>query len=151
MNFASKKDTWFFLIIWGSTFFIMLASITELVSQEIQFSWGEAIGFFSIIITVILLLWIWFGTYYRICDGVIKIRCGPFRSKIKIREIKKIKKVKNPLASPALSFDKLEILYGKYDVVCISPKKEEQFINVLLKDNPQIELDEVLIKCNNKL
>lgn len=88
------------------------------------------------------LIWIWFRTGYRIKDSNIVIYFGPIRRTIIIDDIKKISKVKHPFTAPALSVDRLEIMYRKYEVVTISPKKEREFIELLLKRNPQIQVDE---------
>ena len=38
-------------------------------------------------------------------------------------------KYENPIAAYALSFDRLEIVYGAHQTEIISPKDKEQFIN----------------------
>lgn len=47
---------------------------------------------------------------------------------------------KNPIAAHALSFDRLEIVYGSYETEIISPKNKEQFINLVKSKNPHIEI-----------
>jgi hypothetical protein len=37
--------------------------------------------------------------------------------------------------------DRIEISYGKYEFITISPKNKEEFIRQLLKVNPRIQLD----------
>jgi hypothetical protein len=58
--------------------------------------------------------------------------------KAEIQKITSVKRTRNPLSSPALSTDRLEIKYGKWDFVLISPKNEERFCEILLEKNPQI-------------
>ncbi|MCB0443641.1 MAG: PH domain-containing protein, partial [Flavobacterium sp.] len=58
--------------------------------------------------------------------------------KIDIHSIKRIFKTNNPLSSPALSLDRIAIVYNKYDEVLISPKFKKEFVDVLLKINPSI-------------
>ena len=117
-------------MIWGIIIFIILMNI---FSSEPGYIIGTLlIGF---------LLWIWFGTGYSVEDGLINIRFGPFRSKVSIKEIKTISKTRNPFSAPALSTNRLEILYGKYDMLNISPKNENDFIKLLLSENPHIKID----------
>ena len=61
-----------------------------------------------------------------------------WKTKIDIKSIKKIYKTRNPLSSPALSLDRIAITYNKYDEVLISPKERNQFVDDLLKVNPDI-------------
>ena len=57
---------------------------------------------------------------------------------IPIESIKSIKKSKNWISSPALSIDRIEITYNKFDSILISPKNRVQFINELQQINPTI-------------
>ena len=136
MYFPSKRDWWLGLLIWGLT---LLAAIPVLLKP------GK--GQLIIMIAVILFIgWIWFGTGYEISDDELKIRCGPFRQRIPLQEIKEIKITRNPLSSPALSLDRMEIKYGKSKRVMISPADKEGFIKMLIGKFSQIYLDEDLRK-----
>jgi hypothetical protein len=59
--------------------------------------------------------------------------------KIEIATIRKVYFTRNPLSSPALSLDRIAIVYNKYDEILISPEDKEAFISDLLKLNPNIE------------
>jgi hypothetical protein len=102
-------------------------------------------GQLIIMVAVILFIgWIWFGTGYEILENELKIRCGPFRQRIPIREIKEIKRTRSPLSSPACSLDRMEIKYGKSKRVMISPADKENFIRMIMERSPSIHLDEDL-------
>jgi len=127
---------WLGLLIWG---LVLLAAVPALLKP------GK--GQFIIMIAVILFVgWIWFGTGYEISDDELKIRCGPFRQRIPLQEIKEIKKTRSPLSSPACSLDRMEIKYGKSKRLMISPADKEGFIKMLTGRVPQIHLDEDLGK-----
>ena len=80
-----------------------------------------------------------FNTVYTIDNDKLNIKCGFFHYKpIKINEIKKITKSTNIISSPAASFDRIEISYGKFQEVIISPKDKFKFAENLLKINPAI-------------
>ncbi len=70
------------------------------------------------------------------------IHVGPFKKKIRIEEIQSIRETKNPFSSPALSADKLEINYARFETVAISPKNKTEFVRQLLKQNPAITMKE---------
>jgi hypothetical protein len=47
----------------------------------------------------------------------------------------------NPLSSPALSLDRIEIEFGAYDSVMISPKDKTGLITAITAINPNIVLN----------
>ena len=89
---------------------------------------------FSFIFTIplaIVFIWSWFSTKYIVGEETITIRSG-FREKAHIdTRYKKDFKYENPVAAYALSFDRLEIVYGSHQTEIISPKDKEQFINLV--------------------
>lgn len=105
-----------------------------IVSKSVVF---YIIGF----LTIVLLLWLLFGTGYKIEEGLLKIRFGPFRSTVKIEDIKRLNATNSLLAGPALSIDRIEILHKKYDLAIVSPKERTEFVRVLLTENKYIEVD----------
>ena len=141
MYFPSKKDTWLALIIWGVTLSMGWQMIT----------YKSVVGYIIGLLTIGLILWLWFGTGYKIEEGLIKIRCGPFRNTVKIEEIKRLNATKNPLAAPALSIDRIEIHYGKYEIAIDSPKNVAEFIRILLTKNQYIQGDNNLSNDLNNL
>ncbi|MCM3409822.1 PH domain-containing protein [Metabacillus litoralis] len=135
MFFQSKRDILYFIAIWGTVFIIILGSFFDTEPIVIKIAY-YLIG----IISIGILIWIWFGTGYKIEDDLLKAQCGPFQWKLNVKEIRKVRKVKSIFTSPALSIDRLDIYYGKYNLIRISPENESEFIDLLLKENPQIQL-----------
>ncbi|WP_240455762.1 PH domain-containing protein [Virgibacillus sp. Bac332] len=68
---------------------------------------------------------------------------------MKINEIKRLNATKNPLAGPALSIDRIEIIHRKYDIAIVSPKNVAEFIRVLLTENQYIQVDNNLSNDKN--
>ncbi len=102
---------------WGFILFISLIYIFGSESMGMQFiSYDSLLGY--IVTGMIIALLIWFGTGYKIEDAILKFR------------------------TPALSVDRLEILYGKFSVMDISPKNEKEFIRLLVTEKPHIQIDE---------
>ncbi|MBM7614336.1 PH domain-containing protein [Alkaliphilus hydrothermalis] len=130
MRFNSKKDLWLGLLIWipiGGGF------IDSLMSE----GWLIKI---LMLATAIFAGWIWFGTSYYISEEILIIKCGPFSEKISIKDIKSIKKTRNPLSSAALSINRIEIRYGFSGMTLISPKDKEQFVGLILQKNNNIDI-----------
>lgn len=95
---------------------------------------------------IIWLIWIWFNTGYRVVNNTLKIEAGPLKQTIDIQEIRKLTRERSISTSGALSIERLQIQYGKYKYVGISPKKEYEFIQLLLSKNPQIQIDDSISK-----
>lgn len=101
-------------------------------------SWS---GLSILVATTGFILHLFTSTYYQIEADQLRIKSGFIYNKIiPISTIKCIVKSKNILSSPALSFDRIEIRYGKGDYVLISPKERATFIADLQKINPQISI-----------
>ena len=138
LNFQSKKDIWLAVLIWGVIILMFFMMITE---QNI-------VVYIVGILNNALLLWLWFGTNYKIDDENLIVKSGPFKSTIDIKSIKKLRATKTLLAGPALSIDRIEIQYKRYDSVIVSPKEKNKFIESLLSKNKSIEVDDKLIQDN---
>lgn len=152
MYFPSRKDLMSGIIYWGLT---LLPILIYVFGRE-TYGWHiitnpSVTGYIGIVFLIswlILIVWMWFRTGYKIENGLIKIKSGPFKKTIKIREVKQLDKTKapflamSPFAAPALSVNRLEVTYGKhYDVMNISPKNKINFIEVLISENRFIEID----------
>lgn len=137
--FTSKKDALYFLVIWGTIIFVFLVIIFNL-SLNFLVIFSGIIG----LMTIGIIIWIWFDTVYQIDNNTIKIRYGPFKWVVHIQDISSIGKRKKLLATPALAMDRILLRYGKYGEILISPKNENEFIHLLLIKNPQIKVDESL-------
>lgn len=78
---------------------------------------------------------------YIVENTTLIIKCGfIYKIKIDIFDIRIIEETRNPISSPAASLDRLEIYYGKFDSVIISPKDKHAFIDELTRINSNIEV-----------
>ncbi|GAA0302122.1 hypothetical protein GGQ92_002295 [Gracilibacillus halotolerans] len=146
MYFPSKKDTWLAIVIWGPIilFFLIYIIAGEPIDWKVPV-YKIVLGFFMTLLIIGLPLWMWFGTGYKIEDGLIKIKSGPFKSTVRIKEIEKLSATRNPLSAPALSIDRIEILHGMYNIAIVSPNNKTEFIRILVNENSNIHVDENLI------
>ncbi|MDP4128262.1 MAG: PH domain-containing protein [Bacillota bacterium] len=133
MYFSSKRDTWIGLLIWIPILYVVILTGRISLDQG-QF---DPISTLIVIPTVAFIAWIWFGTGYRVTDDELKIKCGPIRQTIPLKEITKIESTRNPISSPALSLDRLEIKYGESKIAIISPQDKEEFINLIMGKCPK--------------
>lgn len=101
-------------------------------------SWLGLIILFTVILFVVHMF---MTTYYVINENNLTIKCGfLINLTLDIRTIKKISETNNLLSSPATSIDRIEIMFGNFDSVIISPKDKKEFINDILALNPRVEV-----------
>jgi hypothetical protein len=122
--YRSKIDWWLMLIVYGAFVYPVVDGIRT--KQYIL-----SLVFVGIIL---LISFLFYNTRYTIEGENLLI----WRTKIDINSIRKVYKTRNPLSSPALSLDRLAIVYNKFDEVLISPVERDDFIQELLKINPNI-------------
>ena len=137
MKFPSKKDWWLTVIVWGAMIFAFGSGILSISQRSLATSDMKttAIGTIGIPIFVI---WLWLSTYYVIEEKHLVIKYGPFRKTVPLHSITSVRKTTNPLSSPALSLKRLEIQYGQYNTVQISPIDRDEFLRILAEKCPQI-------------
>jgi hypothetical protein len=100
------------------------------------------LGIFVILPIIAFVIHMLMTTYYVVEGTMLTIKCGfLYNFKIDISTVKKIKETNNALSSPAASLDRLEISYGKFDDVMISPKDKAGFMDHLIQINPSIEVE----------
>ena len=98
------------------------------------------------LVFIIFFITILFTTNYTIQNEELLCKSSVFRSRIKIKNIRKIQYHKGIIVPVTwklgLSHIGIIITYNKYDDIYISPENREEFINDLLKINPNIEIIE---------
>ncbi|MCL7749458.1 PH domain-containing protein [Halalkalibacter alkaliphilus] len=119
------------MIIWVT---ILLCTIPPIIEREV------VTGLITFPLAIFV-AWIWYSTGYKIENDRLKIAFGPFSKMILINEIKSVRKTRSLISAPANSLDRLEIMYGKFNLIVISPINQKQFLHFLLTINPSINLE----------
>jgi len=131
-KYKSKIDLWLIIILTLVFGGIVIFSIIK----------KEWIGFIIAIIPTIFIWDMFKSTFYIITEEELIIRCGIFyKLVIKITDIRKISESNDLISSPALSIDRLEILYNRFDTILISPKKKYEFLQSIETLKPDIEIN----------
>jgi hypothetical protein len=94
-----------------------------------------------ILLTSGFITYLYTHTYYTIMDNVLSVSTGLGKLAIDIASIKAIEETNTVLSAPALSLDRIEIFYNRYDSVVISPPDKTVFIAHLKSINNHIELN----------
>ncbi len=117
--------------------FTILALTTALMIWD-----KSTFGIIILLISILFTINMYLNTYYKIEGKTLIVKGGFFmKTTIEIEKIKKIVKTNSILSAPALSFDRIEIFYNKYDTIILSPEHKSQFIAHLKNINPSIESD----------
>ncbi len=139
--YTSKNDIFIFIVIcmFGSS----AASFKAAMESGAFLSWLTVLLVVVICVAVFLLL---YPIRYIIDGDDLLIRYGFQRKRISISQIIYVRRSHNLLASPALSVDRLEIVFKeKYtDSILISPRNRIDFVEDLKAINPNIDISKAL-------
>ena len=141
MKFRSKIDRTFIVMMSVALVIVALATLWP-VAYELFFTNSPEYPAIWIMIALFLvcigfLIWISLDIHYIFYDNHLYVKGGPFRSKIKYKDITKVNKTSNILAGYRIlsSKDALEIHYKNslMGSIIISPDNQEQFLKVLFE------------------
>ena len=135
MRYPSGKSAGFSLLIWGVIGVFLLSIV--IVPAEIR-----ATVIIGSLIGTVLMLWVWFGTYYEFRDKYLLARMGPFFERIPYERITSAKMFRSLSASMALSSDMIELRHGKNYIsgtTYISPVRKELFLSELRTRCPNLQ------------
>ncbi|CUS47551.1 MAG: Bacterial PH domain [Idiomarinaceae bacterium HL-53] len=126
--FKSKQDVWLIAVLYLSGFICFFGSTYVLfegisITNIIIATFTSLVGGFQI--------WLMVSLRYLIDEKMLKIICGPFRWSIELTSIKSVEPSSDMASGPALSLDRLSIVYGVGKVVLVSPLDKEGFISAL--------------------
>jgi hypothetical protein len=81
--------------------------------------------------SVALVVWVMLATDYTLDARQLTVRCGPFRWRIRLADIRAVSATRDPSSGPALSLDRLRVEYGRGRAILISPRDAGQFLHDL--------------------
>lgn len=127
MVFKSAVDWWFYAL-------IGVVALVVLYGLRVQLTSGRPGQLLFLAATMIasigLPVWLLLSTEYRVADGTLAIRCGPFNSAVPLDAIRSVHASRDSRSSPALSLDRLEIRYDGGRVL-VSPEDREGFLRAI--------------------
>ncbi len=140
MKFKSRIDALTAILIFASIA-VMLLPMAAAANNDF-----DIVTIIFLIITFAIaafLLWMLFGTSYRLTEDVLAYKNGPIKGEIAIKDIHTIIVGKNLWVGyrPATASNGLIIKYSKYDEIYISPDSNETFVTEILKRKPEIKID----------
>lgn len=92
----------------------------------------------TMFLATLLVCWTLISTYYELQREHLVAHCGPFTWRIPLAEISEVRESHSTRSGPALSMDRLEIVYGGGKVLVISPADKPAFIMALRRSAPNL-------------
>ena len=129
--FPSEKDYWLGLLVWAPILLFLYEAITDGPWPAVAIS----------LATFLFVAWLWFGTGYRITASELSVKAGPFRWRVPLSSIRRIRRTSSPLSAPALSLRRLEITLENGRMLLVSPTNREHFIAVLRERCPHARFE----------
>lgn len=126
--FRSKVDRWLIVVLGLAASSSLLACLPLLINPTAD---GAMIALSTLALGLGLPIWVLASTDYAIIGDRLHVRSGPFHWKIEIATIRSVTPTSNPLSSPALSLDRLELLHSGGKRMRVSPTDKEGFIAAL--------------------
>jgi hypothetical protein len=85
-----------------------------------------------------IVVWVVLSTYYEFQGDALVAHSGPFSWRIPLKEISAVRESSSMRSGPALSMERLEIVFGAGRVLLISPEDKAGFLAALRRRAPQL-------------
>jgi uncharacterized membrane protein YdbT with pleckstrin-like domain len=128
-RFKSKIDRWLLYLLIA----VMIFEVVVLGIAATQT--GDPVAAVSIVAAALLIVALigslLMRTHYTVAGNTLRIASGPFSWKVPLDQIESVEATRNPLSSPALSLDRLQIRYGNGRRVMVSPADRAGFLRAI--------------------
>ena len=126
--FPSKVDWWLAALLVAAPVIAFASFVALLLSGEGW--WG---GLLSLVLILVIYLVLVLPMRYGLDEQTLIIRHGLVKQRLPLARIESVRPTRNPLSSPALSLDRLNVRYGAgfFRSVMISPADRDRFLDFL--------------------
>lgn len=132
MSFRSAVDGWLRALVLLNTVVVSCATVPLLIGGAHDQTPGQVLlALATLLIGVGLPLWVFLGTAYRVDGQTLNVRSGPFRWSVPLRDIQSVRDSRSTLSGPALSLQRLEIVYGAGRRLLVSPADRTAFLSAI--------------------
>ena len=131
-SFKSKVDTWIAVVAIGPS--LLIVPIVALVvwrAGEMTLGTGIVLALVWLL-GVGLPLWVFLSTTYEITEDTLRVRSGPLRDQVRLKDITHVATSRSWESAPALSLRRLRITFSGGRTVTISPADERGFLATLV-------------------
>jgi hypothetical protein len=117
---------------------IVFLAVVFGITSTLMIRDGAWLGLMINAVVILIFITLFKTTTYTLSHEGLEIRCGPSRQFIQWQDIRRVKFTSNPISSPAFSFKRIQIDYGKMGSVLISPHTRESFMTEYHKRQPLV-------------
>lgn len=140
MKFLPRRDLWLSFLMWFCMITLVFAGLSPLFYAGSGIVAGPIL--FLMCITIAgFMAWLWISTFYEFGQSDLIIHYGPFTKSIPFNLIAKAKPIRSWMASAATSINRIELQYGSYNAVHISPLDQETFLLELMHRCPGAKIE----------
>ena len=137
-RFASKVDWWLAAIVIS----VPIISLGTAIAGTASGDTGAAItGWITLAAILALYVGVVWPVQYEVGNDELVIRYGFVRTRIPLDQITRVEPSKNPLASPALSLDRIRLDRRGGGFALVSPADRTGFARAILEGAPHAEVD----------
>ncbi|GAB6992171.1 PH domain-containing protein [Paenibacillus pini] len=140
MKFVPKRDLWLSITVWICIIFLVFAALSTLLVGGISIIGGSVISLVCLVIAGYI-GWLWVVAFYVLQESELFIRFGPMTKSISYDSITQVKLIRSWMSSMATSSRRVEIKYGKFDFIHISPLDQKVFVEELAKRCHQASIE----------
>lgn len=125
---------------------IFMIAITLLIGITLkillEFDNAKIVPLIIIVLCLVLLVWAYLGTFYKISDTHFHYQSGPLRGKIAVKKIIELNTNTTMWIGmkPALATKGIVLKHTQFNEIYISPENQEEFVTELVKTNPNIKV-----------
>lgn len=131
--YRSKIDPWA----------LPLLAVVPLIPAVAALLTHAPVAYLSFSIVFLLYFLLVFPVTYRLLPEALEVRSGVIHWRVPYAQMRSIRPTRSMLAAPALSVDRLEILYGASGRVLISPSDRQSFLADLHARAPLLQLPHI--------
>ena len=122
---------------------MMAASVAGILLSDA--SWAQRLIFLLLGVAMAgFMLWILYGTFYRLTATHLLVRSGPLHYAIPLPELRPAAPTRRPLSGPACSLDRLQVDAGGTSIL-ISPAAKQEFLRDLAGRSRGLSFEGVLV------
>jgi len=138
LRFESKVDTWLVAVLVASFALPVGLAVWHVTSSGLD---RQAIALLLAVVPSALLVgFVFKNTYYVVTDEAIVANCL-FRRTVPLASVRSLRPTRNPISSPALSLDRIEIVSDSSGSLLVSPKDRHAFVNAIVTRAPQTAVE----------
>jgi hypothetical protein len=123
-RYKSKVDWWLALVLAFSIGAGTVGAFVAVSAGAMMLPLAALVFFGASVLPV----WLLVTTEYTLSDADLVVVSGPFKWTVPIAAISSVRGTRNPLSSPALSLDRINIEYDRGKSIMISPQQRERFL-----------------------